>query len=369
LPVALSKPQRPELGLERCRNLDQLDRSKLEILELPEAHSPARFLKSYRAVRSLLRQKISEADYVIVSPYTLIGDWPTVAAREAARLGKPYVIEADVVYESLAFNGLRGSWWKRLLQRGVLIPQFVRSYRKSLKKSKLALFQGKDVFDAYAAFCSNPHKVEHHIPIYKDDHISSDALNAKLDRIMAGEPLRIVYAGRAVDMKGPLEWLKTVDELLKSGVKLQATWLGDGSLLPLLRTRVEALGIADHVTFPGYVSDRRTILEALQSSDIFLYCHKTKESARVLGEALACGCPIVGYESAYPLDLVSHSGGGLFGWPGDWSELAEHIQHMDSNRDKLSHLVIQAARSGQRFDRTRLLHERMMLVKRWIRPA
>jgi colanic acid/amylovoran biosynthesis glycosyltransferase len=357
-------------GLERCRGIEKLDRSRLRIIGLPHAYSLYKFLHNLASIKALLRAEILDADYLIFSPHTLIGDWPSVAIHEAIKLKKEYVLEADVVYESVARNGFaHNAAWKRLLKEMLLVPQFSKSYRRCLASSKLALFQGKDVFDAYAIFCDNPHKVEHHIPIHRNDHITEEKLITKLERIRSGAPLRICYAGRVVSMKGPIDWVNTIHELLKANVRLNATWLGDGSLLPFIRTRLASLGIADHVQFPGYVLDRAAILDALQSSDIFLYCHQTQESARVLGEALACACPIVGYGSAYPVDLVSEFGGGLFASLGDWGQLAEHIQHLDRNREELVELVQRAARSGSRFDRTKLLHERMLLVKRYIHPA
>src|SRR5260370_35458747 len=192
---------------------------------------------------------------------------------------RPYVIEADIVYESVAQVGLEHKApWKRLIKNDLLLRLFRRSYRHSLANSALALFQGQDVYDAYAPYCSNPHKVYHHIPIYRGDHITDEELQGKLGRSETGAPLKICYVGRAIEMKGPIDWLNTLHELIIRGVRLSATWIGDGSLLPDMRSKAEALNITEHVSFPGFVSDREQILRTLKDSDIFLYCHKTQES-------------------------------------------------------------------------------------------
>jgi len=70
-------------GLERCKPVNDLDASKFSIIELPNAYSPKAFFKDYARVKSLLRRELERADCLIASPHTLIGDWPTVAIRQA----------------------------------------------------------------------------------------------------------------------------------------------------------------------------------------------------------------------------------------------------------------------------------------------
>jgi glycosyltransferase involved in cell wall biosynthesis len=139
--------------------------------------------------------------------------------------------------------------------------------------------------------------------------------------------------------------------------------LGDGSLLADMRTKIDKLGIGESVTLTGFVMDPNLVLQKMKDSDIFLYCHKTQESARCLGEALACGCPLIGYASAYPVELVGQHGGGQFAGLGDWGDLAEKIQYLDRNREKLSKLINDASVSGSIFDREARLRDRIDLIK------
>ena len=127
-------------------------------------------------------------------------------------------------------------------------------------------------------------------------------------------------------MKGPIDWLNTIDELLKCNINVEATWIGDGTLLPFMRETVSERKIGDRVRLPGFASQRSQLLTVLKDSDIFLFCHKTRESARCLGEALACGCALVGYAGAYQVDLVAIEGGGMFAGQDDWAGLADIIQ-------------------------------------------
>jgi glycosyltransferase involved in cell wall biosynthesis len=358
-------------GIVNCRPVKDLPwrRDRLNFLELPAAYGPRDFVHHYSRVRQALRREIERADYLTVSPHTLIGDWPTVAVREAIRLGRSYVLEADVVYETLATLELKGKpIWKRAVKQYILLPLFRRSYHYCLRNSSISFFQGGDVYNAYARFCPNPHNILYHLPVYAGSHIGDDELQKKL-RNIHNRPLRICYAGRAIDMKGPIDWLDTIDKLLKCGVALQATWFGDGPLLPSLREEAAARGISEHVRFPGFVTDQKEVLQAIKESDIFLFCHKTRESARVLGEALACGCPIIGYGGSYPSDLVTTHGGGLFAGLGDWGQLAEYIQELDRNRGNLCNLIRDAAHSGREIDRDAAMRRKIALIKKYAGPA
>jgi glycosyltransferase involved in cell wall biosynthesis len=327
------------------------------------------FLREMTAVRRLLRTEIEKANCLVFSPHTLVGDWPTVAIREAIELKRPYVIEADVVYEKVAQVGWdRIPVWKRALKRHLMLPLFQRCHRYSLENSSLALFQGQDVYDAYAAMCSNPHKV-YHMPIDRDDYITSAQLQSKIEELGRGMPLKLCYIGRAVDMKGPLDWLKTVHELKNNGVELNAIWMGDGSLLSRMRAIVEELALTKYVKLPGYISDRKEILAALRDADIFLFCHKTPESPRCLVEALASGCPLIGYASAYPKELVAQHGGGRFSTLGDWKGLADIVWDLDKHRDKLRDLIRSASVSGRLYERDATMQYRVDLINKHLKAT
>ena len=358
-------------GLERCLPVRDLPwgTDRLKVIALPTAYTPIEFLRHLPAVRQILRAEIVRSMYLIFTPTSLIGDWPTVAIREAVKLCRPYVIEADCVHgDIMRMRSNSGAVWKQFLKRNVLIPVFERSHRYCLSHSNLAIFQGQDVYRAYAPFCLNPHKLNHHIPVYAGDHIAETRLQTKLDSLNNGAPLKISYAGRAIDMKGPLDWIDTLHQLAIRGVKFHGTWLGGGPLLADMRNKATALGISDRITFSGYISDRDTVLNALKECHVFLFCHTTLESARVLGEALACGCALVGYESAYPSDLIAEHGGGLFTKIGEVSALAQILEGLDSDRGKLQTLIRQAAKSGLEFDRTAALLKRVHLVKQLTTP-
>lgn len=86
-------------------------------------------------------------------------------------------------------------------------------------------------------------------------------------------------------------------------------------------------------------------------------------------EALASGCPIVGYGSAYPKELVEPHCGGLFVPVGDWKGLARMVKDLAKNPEALGELIKNASRSGRLYDRDTALQRRINLIKEYLRPA
>jgi glycosyltransferase involved in cell wall biosynthesis len=135
-----------------------------------------------------------------------------------------------------------------------------------------------------------------------------------------------------------------------------------------MKQEVTRLGLAGAVTLTGYVNDRNTVLNAMREADVFLFCHKTPESPRCLVEALASGCPIVGYKSGYPQEITEQHGGGLFVPTGNHEALARLLVSLSSDRDTLSALIKAAALSGRQFERDAAMERRINLIRENIAP-
>ena len=105
-------------------------------------------------------------------------------------------------------------------------------------------------------------------------------------------------------MKGPGDWLSVLEALDLQSIPFRATWIGDGPDLARMQERVARSGLTDQVVLHGFEGNRAVLLRAMRESDLLLFCHKTPESPRCLIEALVSGCPLVGYETAYPKGLV-----------------------------------------------------------------
>ncbi|NEU75023.1 glycosyltransferase [Hassallia byssoidea VB512170] len=341
---------------------------RLELVPLPYAYKLPDFIQTFKSISQLLTAKIQECEYLCFAICGIIGDWGAIACLEAIKLKRPYSIWADrVEYEVMlrTFNKNNKTSLKRRFQ-DLFTLLFLKPYQQYLvSRSHLGLFQGQDCYSAYSPFCKNPHCV-YDIHTKKSDLIDASSLERKINSLLQGEPLLICYAGRAAEMKGPLDWLRVVHRLVQVGVNIQATWLGDGPLLLEMKSLADKLGIAEQVHFAGFVDDQNKLLETMKKHHIFLFCHKTPESPRCLVESLVCGCPIVGYSSLYPEGLVSEYGGGAFVPMNDWQKLAYLMVQLNLDRAKLSDLISQAALSGQQFDEQVVFTHRSDLIKQYL---
>ncbi|MDX5350278.1 MAG: glycosyltransferase [Paracoccaceae bacterium] len=335
---------------------------RIELLILPEAYRPDRFLRALPGQIPRLRDAIGRADYLGFAIGGLFGDWGAVGAILAHRAGLPFYVWTDRVESEVVRRSIRSQtrWRRRLLARLTHRPMaWLEHYL--IRRAALGLFHGKETFDAFAPYCRNP-QVVHDIHIRKEDHIPSAMLREKVEH--AGEgPLRICYLGRADPMKGPQDWLDVLEAVAKADIPFEAVWLGEGSELSAMRSRVASGPLADRVRLPGFQRDRAAIIAVLRNAHLMLFCHKTPESPRCLIEALVSGTPIVGYESAFPRDLIEANGGGHLSPRDDVLALAKGVIDLATDRAGLADLVARAARDGAQFDDETVFRHRSELIR------
>jgi glycosyltransferase involved in cell wall biosynthesis len=358
-------PDKVGSGILKSIPLDQIEnRDRLTFIRLPYAYREDRYIRNYIKTKNLLKTEIEKADCLIFSPHGGY-DWSTVAAELAIAMNRKYAAESDWDGENVMRLGLEGMpFGAQKLRKSLWMRRFVSRANNCFAHSDVALLQGQDVYNAYKDIAPNPKKVLN-VQVSEEDYIPASKLEAKLAAIKAGKELTISYAGRMIEMKGPLEWLKAIHSVVESGIALQATWYGEGPLLAEMRQEVDRLNLGRHVALPG-ILNRQEVIERLWATDIFLFCHKTRESPRCLSESLAAGCPLVGYGSAFPEDLVARHGGGEFVELGDWKALGSRIVALDRDRPRLGRLVEAAAASGRTFDRDTAMQERIELIKAYV---
>jgi glycosyltransferase involved in cell wall biosynthesis len=339
---------------------------RVEVVPLPWACRPIIFVRHYREVRRRLREYVKQAKYLCFSISYSWGDWACLGAIEAIRQRRPYAVWTDLVdHQVIRFIAEHKPFIRRLYGKYV-DAQLVQNYHHYLiRQSSLGLFHGRDCFDAYASMCPNPHLV-HDIHLKRSDAIDTGQLQRKATEVEAGARIRIGYVGRVVDAKGPDDWLEAVGQLIGAGCDLEATWLGDGPLLEGMRARVQRLGLTERVHFPGFIGDRSAVLDFLKSCHICLFCHKVPESPRTLIEAMICGCPIVGYDSPYPRDLIAENRAGKFTPVGDAPALIRCVEELCRDRVATSDLIKRTSNVAETFNDEAVFRHRSELIKQYL---
>jgi len=334
---------------------------RIEIVTLPEAWRPDRFLRALPAALPRIRDAIGRADLLGFAIGGLAGDWGSVAAWTAHRMGKPFYIWTDRVESEVVTRTLASLPWRRRLKARAELPLMRWNERALIRRAALGLFHGRETYQTYAPWCRNSQMV-HDIHLDPGDRIAPEPLSVK--RAGAGQgPLRIVYAGRAEAMKGPADWIAVLELLARQRIDFTATWLGDGPFRAEMAARVATGPLKGRVTLPGFVTDRGALLSALRGAHLLMFCHLTPESPRVLIEALASGTPLVGYGSAFPADLIAGHGGGTLVPVGERAALAGAVAELDRDRAALAALIDRAALDGAGFDGPSVFAHRADLIR------
>ncbi len=342
-----------------------IDFSRVEIVGLPTAYRLDRFIWHYAATRRRISALIDRAHYLSFSIGGLIGDWGSVATMEASRKNRRFAIWTDRVESEVVREQAHSGENAKVRLRSALMHRPMAMLERSLiRKATVGLFHGAETHATYAPYAKAA-EIVHNIHLSEADRIPPDMLAVKIDDAMRG-PLRLCYAGRANGMKGHMDWIQTMATLHERGVDFEATWLGDGEGLEDMRAAVERLGLTGKVHLPGFVKDRVTILAALRQAHAFVFCHKTPESPRCLIEALVSGTPIVGYDSAFPRDLIGPHGGGVLTPLHDVNALADAVQTLAIDRHRLATLMRSAAQDGEPFNDVAVFKHRSEVIRAYL---
>jgi colanic acid/amylovoran biosynthesis glycosyltransferase len=345
-----------------------IDFERVELVGLPTAYRPDQFMRHYASIRSQIGQLIDQADYLSFSIGGLFGDWGSVAAFEAHRKQRPFAVWTDRVESEVVRRDARSARSPKVRLRAALTHRPMAMLERAvIRRSSLGLFHGAETHATYAPY-ARVSEIVHDIHLRAEDRIPPEQLAAKVASAAQG-PLRITYLGRADPMKGPEDWIEVMARLHAAGVSFQATWLGDGERLADMQERVKRLGLEQQISLPGFLRNREAILEALRQTQVFVFCHKTPESPRNLIESLVCGTPIVGYDSAFPRDLIAEHGGGILTPLDDVEALSSALIQLSRDREQLARLFDRAARDGEPFNDMAVFKHRSDIIKQHLSPA
>lgn len=168
---------------------------------------------------------------------------------------------------------------------------------------------------------------------------------AKRLRHKSAEPLRLVFAGLHLSRKG-LAFLLQALALLPDKSRWQLDVLGHGVMTRSWKQLANRLGLADRVTFHGYVTnDERDRI--MQESDVLVFPSLLEGWPAVVAEALSLGMPVVTTDLHGMRDLVTKECGLLVDAKDSHvliKGLRDGISRLISEKDLLGELSAGAAK-------------------------
>ena len=194
------------------------------------------------------------------------------------------------------------------LRRALWEWQTERRVRSAIEISSGVQCNGTPTFEAYKDLTGNP-LLFFDTRSSADSLIAAEALARRLERLRLGHPLRLVFSGRLIRMKGADHLLAVAHHLARLNFPFEMTICGDGELAAGMRSQIGTLPI----TMAGnldFESELQPLLK--ESADLFVCCHRQGDPSCTYLETMAAGLPIVGYDNEAFVGVSAAAGAG---WP------------------------------------------------------
>jgi glycosyltransferase involved in cell wall biosynthesis len=171
----------------------------------------------------------------------------------------------------------------------------------------------------------------------------------KLDpgTIRVGEPPQIVFAGRFVPQKNPLQLVNVLSEL--TDLPWKCVMIGDGPLRGDVECLIQQKGLQDRFTLPGWLYPDE-VLAWFSRSDL-LFHPSLSEGLPVVGiQAMAMGLAIVASRVGGFAEIVEQGKNGYLFPPEDGGGMQSGLRTLLGNPQALADARIQSRLLAARFD-------------------
>lgn len=233
----------------------------------------------------------------------------------------------------------------RRWRRKIWVARAERIRRRELRLATGIQCSGAPTYEIYRHINSNAMIFfDNRVP--RSQVISDAELELKLANVARHRPLRLVFGGRLIAMKGALELTRVARELKLRGVDFSLDIYGKGELEGQIRKEIAEFGLEQNVFLRGVLDfDSGWIPLLKEKADLFVCCHPQGDPSSTYPEVMSCGVPIAGYDNEAFVGIVRHAGAGWLSPTNQPEKLAAVIAHLSQHRDEL----ISAARRSRTF--------------------
>lgn len=145
----------------------------------------------------------------------------------------------------------------------------------------------------------------------------------------ADQPLRVLYVGRLVPVKGVDLLLHALARLRASGRAVLLEVIGDGPLRDEWTRLAASLDLAGSVNFRG-AQPTPAVAAAMQASHVFCLPSLRESGGAVLLEAMACARPVIALDYGGPAEIVGSEVGVLVALTSREQVVADLAATLDS---------------------------------------
>ena len=238
-------------------------------------------------------------------------------------------------------------------------PQYkeTRFYRAYIKLNQFfewaivrtALFgvvAGGQLKSKYEAIGCDTYHTSPRMTLSREDMFERDLNDTK-------ELFKVIHVGALIHDKAQHIMLDVFANVSKTYENMRLIIIGDGPLRLELTAQAESLGIAEQVSFVGYVEKEEILYDYLKQADAFLLTSVTEGFPRVLYEAMAHNVPIVTTDVGGIPYLLTDKQDALICPTGDNLALSQALGLLVENLDLRKKLTRNACKTMQLvFDRS-----------------
>lgn len=175
----------------------------------------------------------------------------------------------------------------------------------------------------------------------------------------SGSPHRLAgYVGRLSSEKGPDLFLDALIPLCRRLPQLHAVMLGEGPERASLQARIDAAGLTERITLPGFQHDMPAWMQRL---DALVISSRSEGTPMILLEAMQQGVPVVAFAVGGVPDVIEHGHNGLLAAPLAVEELGARLHALLQDPGQAGELIARARRTQ------RERHHLPTLARLWVR--
>jgi len=189
--------------------------------------------------------------------------------------------------------------------------------------------------------------------IYNGWLVGEPSSIVNISSLMPEKPIKLCIVGSLHRGKGQHQAIKALSILKRSFPKITLDIVGEGNMpyMRELEKLCSALGVSTSVVWSGFAHN---VTAVFRRSDVALVCSRNEGFGRVVVEAMAEGCPVVGSRSGGIPEIIEHGVNGLMYDYGDIEGLARQVSALINDK----YLYSTIAREGiadvyNRFSRQR----------------
>ncbi|MES2887462.1 MAG: glycosyltransferase [Pseudomonadota bacterium] len=248
---------------------------------------------------------------------------PLVYISEYSLKTEKQILDAEV---SNPFLRLRRKWW---------VTRMDKKRRTALAMAAGIQCSGAPTYDIYRHV--NPNALlffDSRVPLANviDDHL----LGLKAQALRERKPLRLVFGGRLIRMKGVQDLPRFAQELRRLGVPFVLDIYGGGVLEAELTEEIQRLGLTEQVRLKGVLDFQRQWVPLLKEQvDLFICCHPQGDPSSTYPEVMACGVPIAGYDNEAFSRVVEYADAGWLSPIGQPTKLAAVVARLHEHREDI----------------------------------